>query len=118
MHTNAADRGRDLSVTRVVEDPLAGVMRNRVLIQCKHWNTKSVAVADVSELKDQITHWEPPKVDVLVIAASGRFTSDAVSFIEKHNGSDRALRIEMWPESHLERLLALRPSLIADFGLR
>jgi hypothetical protein len=93
-------------------------MRSRVLIQCKHWNTKSVSVADVSELKDQITHWEPPKVDVLVISTSGRFTSDAVAFIEKHNGSDRALRIEMWPESHLERLLASRPSLIADFGLR
>ena len=118
MHTNAPDRGRDLSVTRVVDDPLAGVMRNRALIQCKHWNTKSVAVPDVSELKDQITHWEPPKVDVLVIATSGRFTSDAVSFVEKHNGSDRALRIEMWPESHLERLLASRPALIADFGLR
>lgn len=118
MHTNAPDRGRDLSVTRVVDDPLAGVMRNRVLIQCKHWNSKSVAVGDVSELKDQITHWEPPKVDVLVIATSGRFTGDAVAFIDKHNGSDRALRIEMWPESHLERLLASRPSLIADFGLR
>jgi hypothetical protein len=118
MHTNAPDRGRDLSVTRVVDDPLAGVMRSRVLIQCKHWTTKSVSVADVSELKDQITHWEPPKVDVLVIATSGRFTSDAVAYIEKHNGSDRALRIEMWPESHLERLLASRPSVIADFGLR
>jgi hypothetical protein len=118
MHTNAPDRGRDLSVTRVVDDPLGGVMRSRVLIQCKHWTTKSVLVGDVSELKDQIKLWEPPKVDVLVIATSGRFTSDAVASIEKHNGSDRALRIEMWPESHLERLLASRPSLIADFGLR
>jgi hypothetical protein len=118
MRTNAPDRGRDLSATRVAEDPLTGVMRWRVLIQCKHWNTKSVTVSDVSELKDQITHWEPPKVDVLVIAASGRFTSDAVAYVEKHNDSDRALRIEMWPESHLERLLAARPSLIAEFGLR
>lgn len=118
MHTNAPDRGRDLSVTRVVDDPLGGVMRSRVLIQCKHWNTKSVSVGDISELKDQITHWEPPKVDVLVIATSGRFTSDAVAFIEKQNAGDRALRVEMWPESHLERLLATRPALISEFGLR
>lgn len=118
MHTNAPDRGRDLSVARVIDDPLAGTMRTRVLIQCKHWTTKGVSVGDVSELKDQITHWEPPKVDVLVIATSGRFTSDAVAYIEKHNSSDRALRIEMWPESHLERLLASRPSLIAEFALR
>jgi hypothetical protein len=61
---------------------------------------------------------ETSATGVLVIATSGRFTSDAVAYIEKHNGSDRAPRIEMWPESHLERLLALRPSLIADFGLR
>jgi len=47
MHTNAPDRGRDLSVTRVVDDPLAGVRRSRVLIQCKHWTTKSVSVGDV-----------------------------------------------------------------------
>lgn len=118
MHTNAPDRGRDLSVTRVVDDPLGGVMRSRVLIQCKHWTTKSVSVGDVAHIKEQIKLWEPPKVDVLVIATSGRFTSDAVSSIEKHNGSDKALRVEMWPESHLERLLASRSSLIAEFGLR
>jgi len=118
MHTNAPDRGRDLSVTRVVDDPLGGVMRSRVLIQCKHWGTKSVSVGDISELKDQTTHWEPPKVHVLVIATSGRFTSDAVALIEKQNAGDRALRVEMWPESHLERLLATRPALIAEFSLR
>ena len=65
-----------------------------------------------------MTLWEPPRVDVLVIATTGRFSSNAVSMIEKHNNADRALRIEMWPESHLERLLAQRPSVIADFGLR
>jgi hypothetical protein len=117
-HTNAPDKGRDLSVTRAVEDLLGGIMRSRVIIQCKHWTSKSVAGADVSELKDQMTHWEPPKVDVLIIATSGRFTTDAVTLIEKHNAGDRALRIEMWPETHLEHLLASRPTLIAQFGLR
>lgn len=37
MQTNAPDRGRDLSVTRVTQDGLAGTVRQRVVIQCKHW---------------------------------------------------------------------------------
>ena len=118
MKTDAPDRGRDLSVTRIVKDELGGVIRSRVVIQCKHWLTKSVGSAEVATLKEQMRTWEPPRVDVLVIATSGRFSSDAVLMIEKHNNEDRALRIEMWPESHLERLLAQRPSLIAEFQLR
>jgi len=118
MRTNAPDRGRDLSVTRIYTDPLGGTIRQRVIIQCKHWLSKSVSVTDVAELKEQMKLWEPPRVDVHVIATSGRFTSDAVSVIETNNQSDTSLRIEMWPESHLERLLAQRPSLIAEFRLR
>jgi hypothetical protein len=72
----------------------------------------------VTTLIGQMNLWEPPRVDVHIIATSGRFTSDAVTYIEKHNQSDTALHIEMWPESHLELLLAARPSLIAEFGLR
>lgn len=116
--SNASDRGRDLSVIRVVADSLAGTIRSRVIIQCKHWLSRSVNVPDVATLEAQMKSWEPPRVDVLVIATSGRFSSDVVTHIEKHNQSDNALRIEMWPESHLERLLAARPSLIADFKLR
>jgi hypothetical protein len=118
MKTNAPDRGRDLSVQRVHNDNLAGTKRQRVIIQCKHWQSKSVAIADVASLKEQMKLWEPPRVDVHVIATSGRFTSDAVGAIERHNQSDSAMHIEMWPESHLERLLANRPALIAEFGLR
>ncbi len=118
MKTNAPDRGRDLSVYRVYADPLGGTIRQRVIIQCKHWLSKSVGPAEVSTLRDQMKLWEPPRVDVHVIATSGRFTSDAVTLIEKHNQSDTALRIEMWPESHLERLLASRPAIIAEFSLR
>lgn len=118
MDTNAPDRGRDLSVNRVTDDPLSGTMRSRVLIQCRHRTTKSISPSDVAELKEQITTWEPPKINVLIIITTGRFTSDAVAAIEKHNDGDRALKIEMWPESHLERLLAERSGLIAEFGLR
>jgi hypothetical protein len=118
MHTNAPDRGRDISVYRILSDPLSGYQRQRVIIQCKHWLTKSIALSDVSTLRDQMQLWEPPRVDVHIIATSGRFTADAVAFIENHNQSDHALRIEMWPESHLERLLARRPALIAIHRLR
>jgi hypothetical protein len=38
--------------------------------------------------------------------------------VEQHNQADRALNISMWPENHLERLLAARPHLIAQFGLK
>lgn len=116
--TNAPDRGRDLQVQRVHVDPLGGTHRQRVIIQCKHWLTKSIGLPEVATLKEQMKLWEPPRVDVHVIATSGRFTTDAVAAIEKHNLSDSALRIEMWAESHLERLLASRPGFIAEFALR
>jgi len=116
--TQAPDRGRDVSVFRVQVDSLGGTARQRVIIQCKHWLSKSVGIAEVATLREQMKTWEPPRVDAHVIATSGRFTSDAVLAVEKHNQSDSALRIEMWPESHLELLLAARPALIAEFGLR
>lgn len=118
MQTNAPDRGRDLSVVRVITDSLSGTFRRRVIIQCKYWLQKSISLPDVSVVKEQMILWGEPRVDVLIVATSGRFTADAVQWIEKHNASDSALRIEMWPESHLERLLAARPALIAEFSLR
>lgn len=118
MRTNAADRGRDISVTRVFRDGLAGTIRHRIIIQCKHWQSKSVAPSDIAMLREQIKLWEPPRVDVVIIATSGRFTSDAVALVERQNLTDTALRIEMWPESHLEKLLATRPAIIAEFRLR
>lgn len=54
MKTNAPDHGRDLSVYRVYVDPLGGTLRQRVIIQCKHWQSKSVAPADIAALKEQM----------------------------------------------------------------
>lgn len=118
QHTSAPDRGRDLAVTRVESDPLLGVKRHRTIIQCKHWLKKSVTLSDVMDVRGQMTLWEPPRVDSLIIATSGRFTTDAIDYVEKHNRADNGMQISLWPESHLERLLASRPHLIAQFQLR
>lgn len=118
MRTNAPDRGRDLSVTRIFVDALSGTFRNRVIIQCKHWLSKSVSLPDVQTVAAQTELWTDPPVQVLVVATSGRFTTDAVQWIENRNHKGTLPRIEMWPESHLESLLAARPALIAQFNLR
>jgi hypothetical protein len=118
QHTNASDRGRDLSVVRVDTDPLEGVRRHRIIIQCKHWLSRSVGPGDVSDVRSQMELWQPPRVDGLIIATTGRFTADAITLVEQHNQADRALHISMWPDSHLERLLAARPHLIGEFRLR
>ncbi len=116
--THAADKGRDLSVDVVSKNELCGSRRERMIIQCRHLLSKSISSKDVADLKMLISLWEPPRIDRLVIATSGRFTSDAIALVEKHNESHSALRIEMWPESHLEALLAKRPAIVAEFGLR
>jgi len=118
QQTNAPDRGRDLSVYRVFHDPLLSTHRQRVIIQCKHWLAKSVAAPDLTAAIGQMELWQPPRVDALIVATTGRFTADAVALAEKQNLSDRALNVELWPENHLERLLASRPHLIAEFSLR
>ena len=85
MQTAAADRGRDLSVERVVTDALSGTIRERVITQAKHWLTRSVSVDDLAGLAAQMELWGHPSVDVLIIATSGRFTADAVDWVETHD---------------------------------
>ena len=118
MRPSAADRGRDISATRATEDALSGARHQLVIVQCKHWQAKSVRPQEIAALKDVVTLWEPPRVDVLIIATSGRFTQDAVQTIERHNTSNSALSIDMWAGTHLELLLAQRPWLISEFNLR
>jgi Restriction endonuclease len=116
--TYAPDRARDLSVDRVVADSLSGVRRLRVIVQCKHWLHRSLSLADVAGTVEAMKLWEPPPVDVLVIATSGRFSSDAVAWIERHNEERARPTVEPWAESHLESLLTERSHLVAEFGLR
>ena len=47
-NTHAPDRGRDLSLERVIRDSSGTTRIERVIVQAKHWTRKSVAVPDVS----------------------------------------------------------------------
>lgn len=118
MHTTAPDKGRDLSAFRVQSDALSGVDRKRIVIQCKHWMTRSISQSDAYLAMSQTAMWTNPRVDVLVLATSGRFTADALVWIEQHNASSGMPKIELWAESHLEALLATKPAIVAEFGLR
>lgn len=116
--TRAADKGRDLSVDRVIADPLGDTRRERVIMQCRHRLASSISVDDCAVIVAQMALWEPPHVDVLIFATSSRFTADAIQWIEGHNEAGKSPRVEMWPSSHLETLLATRPALVREFGLR
>jgi len=118
IHTHAPDRGRDISAFHRVADSLSGASSERVILQAKHWLAKSVAPKDISGILPEISLWEPPPVAVLIVATSGRFTADGVRWIETHNSKGLRPRIEMWPGPHIEALLAQRPHLVAEFGLR
>jgi hypothetical protein len=89
-----------------------------MIVQAKHWLTKSTAVGDISEAVAQMKLWEPPPVHVLVIATSGRLSAGALDWIERHNNSNEQPRIEVWTESDLELVLARRPHIAASFNLR
>jgi len=115
-NTKAPDRGRDLTADRVLADSLSGTSRQRVVFECKAWADQSVSATTAGDAVTKAGLWDPP-FDVIVIVTSGRFSIDAVTWIENHNRSNR-LRVEPWPNSHLEGLLATRPHLIEEFNLR
>jgi restriction endonuclease len=118
MKTNAADRGRDIEAYRVVRDPLAGVRRYRIIIQCRHWQRRSVGRSDLIDCAESVRLWEPALIDELIIATTGRFSQDAVELAEKRNRERAIPAILPWPNSHLEALLSRKPSLAAQFRLR
>ncbi|MCG5464837.1 restriction endonuclease [Micromonospora sp. MED01] len=118
MKENAADRGRDLSAERVITDGSGSVRTERVMVQAKHWLSRSVPPEEISGALTRLALWEPPVIRGLVVATSGHFTPDAVAWTEKHNESGKMPFIDLWPESKLATLLSERPWLAAQYGLR
>jgi hypothetical protein len=118
MKTHAPDRGRDLSLERVIRDPSGLVRTERVIVQAKHFTSKSVGPNEIQQSLAPLPLWEPPAVRALVIATSGRFSSDAIGVVEKHNNDGKTPLIELWPNSQLEAMLARRPDLVEAHNLR
>ena len=118
QRTRAADRGRDLSCERVIEDGAGGIRTERVIVQAKHWQTKSVGLQEISSNVEYMRLIPPPVVRVLVFATSGAFTLDAIEWSERRNEEGNAPYIELWPHSRLESMLANHPELAASHGLR
>ena len=118
MQTRAPDRGRDLSLDRVLRDSTGSVRNERVIVQAKHWLKKPVSPTDVGNTVTAIKLWQPPVVRGLIIATSGWFSENAVQWAERHNDDGAAPFIELWPESKLETLLAQKSHLAAAHGLR
>lgn len=116
-NTRAPDKGRDLSMERVLSDGTGGVRTERVIVQAKHWQ-RSINAPDVGSTLTLINLWQPPVVRVLIMATSGTFSESAVAWIEQHNEKGEAPHIEMWPRARLETLLAQKPHLAAAHGLR
>ena len=117
MKVNAPDKGRDVTVDRVLVDRLGGTRREAVLIQCKHYLVQSVTLADCTLTLEQAKLWTDADFRVVVIACSGSFTQQAVEWLERHNAQGSFPAVEFWPRSHLEHLLAARPDVRAAFGL-
>lgn len=118
MRTNAPDHGRDVAATRLRYDPLSGYTHERLIIQCKHWLSRSLTDDEIAKEVVSVDHWSNPPVDVLAIATSGRFTANAVSWVERHNAKGVRPRVEMWNDAKLEILLSAKTQLILDFELR
>lgn len=118
MQTRAPDRGRDLSLDRILQDSTGGVRTERVIVQAKHWLKRSVGASEVADTMALVKLWQPPLVRGLIIATSGRFSADAVAWTEQHNNSGATPFIELWPNSRLETLLAQKSYLSAAHGLR
>ena len=102
---------KNANVDRVHTDPLGGTRRQHLIISCKHWLTKSVGPDVIQAALARVGLSQPPVVDVVAIATSGRFTNDAIRVIDQHNNDRGRPEIEPWADSHLEGLLAQRPDL-------
>ncbi|WP_290047750.1 restriction endonuclease [Nocardia nova] len=117
-HTRAPDRGRDLSAERVIVDDGGTTRTERVLIQAKHWRTKSIGPADLHATVATLPLWQPPVIRGLIIATTGRFTADAVALAEQHNNGGKPPYIELWTDNRIEALLEKHPDLVSRHRLR
>ena len=115
MKPNAPDRGRDISADRVSTDDLSVTRRLHVLVQCRHWQSRSIGISEIQTLLAEVGLWSK-NFAVVIIVTSGRFTQDAVEWREGREIRGEYPAVEFWPDSHLEHLLASRPALRSQYS--
>lgn len=117
METNASDQGRDISVDRVTRDALNGVRSERVMVQCKHYQSTSVGLDDCRKAVEQSRLWGPPAVRVVVMATTGRFVNQAIQWQEQREYEGARPEVQLWSGPHLESILAAKPAVRISHGL-
>jgi hypothetical protein len=117
-HTNAPDRGRDISFDRVLHEDTGTERVERVLVQVKHWTSKPVNVAELQTLLGQVQLWTPPPVHGLIVVTTGKFSIDAVDLAESRNRDGHLPRLDLWESARLESLVSQQPAIIGAYGLR
>lgn len=105
--TRAPDRGRDLSLDRVIRDGSGGVRTERVIVQAKHWLSRSIGPGEVQATIASAQLWRPIAHGLLIVT-TGRFSTDAIGFAEQHNETGDAPYVDLWPDNRLERTEGMR----------
>ncbi|MDM3870221.1 restriction endonuclease [Porticoccus sp. W117] len=111
--TRAPDGGRDISADRKSNGA-------RVMIQAKHYLTRSLNEDDISGVVNDAETWDPP-FDEVIIVTSGTFTEMGIRWTEQHNKRNKNGQrpiVFLEPKGHLEVLLSRHPQLIQHLGLR
>lgn len=114
--TNAPDRARDLSFDRRIQASTGLVRNERVLVQAKHWLGQSVSHHVIAQAVTTAEAWTP-SFDVVIVATSGRFTTEAVTWTDKRSTAGTRPDVELWADSELEALLARHPGMAIAHGL-
>ncbi len=117
MKTRASDKGRDLSVDRIIRDELGGTTRIPTMIQCKHYQARSVDIDECIRSLEQAKLWPGASFRLVIIVTSGLFTQQAVEWVEKRTAEGSFPAVEFLGQSDLERLLASRPAIRNAFSL-
>jgi hypothetical protein len=90
----------------------------RVIIQAKHWQSKSVRHTEVHQAIADASLWPKPVVREVIMATTGSCTADAATYVENHNGDAKLPFVQLWPEPTLRTILSEYPDLIAEYRLR
>lgn len=118
LKTNAPDQGKDITFSLRVQTGFGGELLEPGVLQAKHWKATSVSVNDIADTLNHVPLWGPPHIRQLIFATSGKFTSDAVQLVQKHNNQGtHGVHIEIWERNKLEFILMKMPEIVQKYRL-